>query len=93
MRDLIILAALLPTSSVTLTGPGGVRAVVADSLLMRQQLLNINHCQHRSPRLAAMDRFMLRFCSFFHSITATFKELHRFSTIDVVEISLVTQKT
>lgn len=33
MRDLFILAARLLTSIATLPGPGGARAVVADSLL------------------------------------------------------------
>ena len=65
MRDLFILAAHLLTSIATLLGPGGARAVVADSLLMKQQLLIINRSRHRAPRLTAMDRFLLGFCSLF----------------------------
>ncbi len=46
-------------------GPGGARTVVADSLLMKQQLLIINRSRHRAPGLTAIDRFLLGFCSLF----------------------------
>jgi hypothetical protein len=36
MKDLLVLFAHLLTTIATLLGPGGVRAVVADSLLMKQ---------------------------------------------------------
>jgi hypothetical protein len=42
MKDLLILLAHLLTTISKLLGPGGARAVVADSLLMKQQLLFIN---------------------------------------------------
>ena len=49
MRNLFILIAhLLPTVT-TLLGPGGARAVVADSLLMKQQHLIINRHRKRAP--------------------------------------------
>ena len=60
MRDLFILAAHLLTSIATLLGPGGARDVVADSLLMEQQLLIINRYRHRGPRLTAMVRANIR---------------------------------
>ena len=41
MRDLFVLIAHLLTTVASLLGPGGVRAVVADSLLMKQQLLSM----------------------------------------------------
>jgi len=53
------------TAIATLLGPGGARSVVADSLLMKQQLLIIDRSRHRAPRLTAMDRFLLGFCSLF----------------------------
>jgi putative transposase len=65
MKDLFILAEHLLTFIATLLGPGGARAVVADSLLMKQQLLIINRSRHRAPRLTAMNRFLLGFCSLF----------------------------
>ena len=42
MKDLLILLAHLLTTIAKLMGPGGARAVVADSLPMKQQLLVIN---------------------------------------------------
>ena len=65
MRDLFILVAHLLTTIATLLGPGGARAVVANSLLMKQQLLVINRHRKRAPRLTPLDRFMLEFWSLF----------------------------
>ena len=46
MRDLVILFIHLLVTSARLLGPGGRRAVVAESLLVKQQLLVA------SPRIA-----------------------------------------
>ena len=48
MKDLLILLTHLLTTAAKLLGPGGARAVVADSLLMKQQLLVINRCTPRA---------------------------------------------
>ena len=65
MKDLLILLAHLLTTIAKLMGPGGARAVVADSLLMKQQLLVINRSRRRAPNLSALDRFLLGFWSLF----------------------------
>jgi len=65
MKDLLILLAHLLTTVAKLLGPGGARAVVADSLLMKQQLLVINRYRQRSPNLSTLDRFLLGFWSLF----------------------------
>jgi hypothetical protein len=39
-----------------LLGPGGVRSIVAESFLLKQQLLIVNRCRQRSPNLSAWDR-------------------------------------
>ena len=57
----------LLTTLAKLLGPGGVRAVVADSLLMKQQLIVINRSRQRAPNLSALDRFLLGFWSLFLS--------------------------
>ena len=67
MKDLLVLLAHLLTTVAKLLGPGGVRAVVADSLLMKQQLLIINRSRQRSPNLLAPDRFLLGIWSLFLS--------------------------
>ena len=65
MKDLLILLAHLLTTVAKLLGPGGARAIVADSLLMKQQLLVINRSRRRAPNLAALDRFLFSFWSLF----------------------------
>jgi hypothetical protein len=65
MKDLLILLAHLLTTIAKLLGPSGARTVVADSLLMKQQLLIINRSRKRAPNLSALDRFLLGFWSLF----------------------------
>jgi transposase InsO family protein len=67
MKDLLILLAHLLTTIAKLLGPGGSRAVVADSLLMKQQLLVIKRSRRRAPNLTVHDRFLLGFWSLFLS--------------------------
>jgi len=65
MKDLLILLVHLLTTVAKLLGPGGARTVVANSLLMKQQLLVINRSRRRAPNLSALDRFLLGFWSLF----------------------------
>ena len=65
MKDLLILLAHLLTTIAKLLGPGGARTIVADSLIMKQQLLVINRSRRRAPNLSALDRFLLGFWSLF----------------------------
>ena len=65
MKDLLLLLAHLLTTIAKLLGPGGARTVVADSLIMKQQLLVINRSRRRAPNLSALDRFLFGFCSLF----------------------------
>jgi hypothetical protein len=65
MKDLLVLLAHLLTTIAKLLGPGGARAIVADSLLMKQQLLIVNRSRRRAPNLSALDRFLLDFWSLF----------------------------
>jgi hypothetical protein len=67
MKDLIVLLMHLLTTLAKIMGPGGTKAVVADSLLMKQQLLVINRSRQRAPNLSALDRFLLGFWSLFLS--------------------------
>jgi hypothetical protein len=65
MKKLLILFTHLSTTIAKLLGPGGARAIVADTLLMKQQLLIINLSRQRAPNLPALDRFLLGFWSLF----------------------------
>jgi hypothetical protein len=48
-----------------LVRPGGVRAVVAESLLLKQQLLISSRARRRAPNLNSFDRFLLGLGSLF----------------------------
>jgi hypothetical protein len=48
-----------------LLGPSGAKAIAADSLLMKQQLLIINRSRRRAPNLTPIDRVLLGFLSLF----------------------------
>jgi hypothetical protein len=65
MKDLLILLLHLLTTIAKLVGPGGAKSVVANSLLMKQQLLVINRSRRRAPNLSALDRCLFGFCSLF----------------------------
>ena len=65
MRDSIILLVHLITTLARLIGPGGLRSVVAESLLVRQQLLILNRSRHRAPNLRAPDRILAGVCALF----------------------------
>jgi transposase InsO family protein len=65
MKDLLILLLYFLTTLAKLLGPGGAKAIVADSLLMKQQLMIINRSRRRAPNLSALDRLLLGFWSLF----------------------------
>jgi transposase InsO family protein len=63
MRDLAILFIHLITTVARLLGPGGIRSVVAESVLVKQQLLILNRSRHRSPNLLTSDRLVAGLCT------------------------------
>jgi putative transposase len=65
MKDLIVLLIHLMATVAKLMGPGGTKAVVADSLLLKQQLLVISHARRRAPNLTTFDRFLFGLWSLF----------------------------
>jgi putative transposase len=58
MRDLAILFVHVIATLARLLGPGGIRSVVAESLLIKQQLLILNRPRYRSPNLRSSDRLV-----------------------------------
>jgi hypothetical protein len=63
MRDLAVLVLHLLTTFARLAGPGGARAVVAESVLVKQQLLILNRSRRRSPNLRLADRVIAGVCT------------------------------
>jgi putative transposase len=67
MREFLILAIHLLVTFVKLLRPGGVRAVAAESLLLRHQLLISNRSRQRAPNLTSLDHFLLGLTTLFLS--------------------------
>lgn len=65
MKNLLVLLAHLLTTLARLLGPGGAKAIVADSLLMKQQLIVINRSRRRAPNPTPVDRILFGFWSLF----------------------------
>src|SRR5690349_17232012 len=62
MRELAILLIHLLRTVATLLRPGGARSVVAESLVMRQQLLILNRGRERAPNVKPSDRLITALC-------------------------------
>jgi hypothetical protein len=65
MIHLLILAVHLLATIAKLMRPGGVRAVVAESLLLKHQLVIGSRARRRAPNLNSFDRFVLGLGSLF----------------------------
>ncbi len=65
MIHLLILAVHLLATIAKLVRPGGVRTVVAESLVLKQQLLISSRSRRRAPNLNSFDRFVLGLGSLF----------------------------
>jgi hypothetical protein len=63
MRDLLILVVHLITTVFRLARPGGLRAVVAESVLTKHQMLILNRSRRRAPNLRIQDRLIAGLCS------------------------------
>ena len=59
MRDLILIAVQLVVTLAKLARPGGIRSVMAESLLLKHQLLISCRSRRRAPSLTTIDRFVL----------------------------------
>ncbi len=58
MRDLLTLFLHLVVTVARFVGPGGARAVVANNLLLKNQLLVLSRTRRRAPPLSATDRVL-----------------------------------
>lgn len=63
MRDLLVLLVHLLKTLARVLGPGGTRAVVAETLLVKHQLVILNRSRRRAPNLTAMDRIVMGLCT------------------------------
>jgi len=66
MRDVVILFVhLIVTVARVARGPGGLRSVVAESVLVKHQLRILNRGRKRAPNLRAADRIIAGLCTLF----------------------------
>jgi len=77
MRDLLILTIHLLVTCAKLLRPGGVRAVAAESLLLKHQIVISNRSRQRAPNLTTLDRFML-------GLTTLFIRPHRIPKLSTI---------
>jgi len=94
MKLLFPLVGHLLVTLARLASPGGVRAVVAESLAVKHQLLIMRRSRRRAPDLSALDRLMLGFYTLLVSPkrvrkmaviteTSTLLRLHRVSEAQI----------
>jgi hypothetical protein len=65
MPDFLVILVHLIVTVVRLAKPGGFRSVVAESVLVRHQLLILNRGRKRAPNLRARDRIFASLCTLF----------------------------
>ena len=63
MREFLIVFVHLIVTVARLARPGGLRSVVAESALLRHQLLVLNRGRKRTPNLRAADRIIAGLCT------------------------------
>src|SRR5271169_1062866 len=67
MRDLIVLGIHLLVTVARLLRPGGARAVAAESLVLKHQLVIVARSRRRAPNLTTFDRVVLGIAALFIS--------------------------
>src|SRR6476660_539911 len=67
MKELLLALLHLAVVTAKLCGPGGVRAVIAENLLLKQQLIVLRRARQRAPNLELSDRLICGFGSLFLS--------------------------
>ena len=67
MRNLLLALLHLAVVTARLCGAGGVRAVIAENLLLKQQLIVLRRARKRAPNLTLKDRLLCGFGSLFLS--------------------------
>ena len=65
MRNLLLTMLHVAVMAAKPGGPGGVRAVIAENLLLRQQLIVLRRSRQRAPNLTRSDRLLCGFWSLF----------------------------
>ena len=67
MKGLLLLLIHLVVVLIRLVRPGGIRALVAENLIMKQQLLVFGRARRRAPNLSPLERLVLGLCTLYVS--------------------------
>jgi putative transposase len=67
MKELLLPLLHLAVMTAKVSGPGGVRAVIAENLLLKQQLIVLRRARQRAPNLVLSDRLICAMGSLFLS--------------------------
>src|SRR5882672_540444 len=67
MKDFLLALLHVTVMTAKLCGPGGVRAVIAENLLLKQQLIVLRRARQRAPNLTRWDRLLCGVGSLFLS--------------------------
>lgn len=65
MKSVFVIVVHGLTTIARLLGPGGTKSLIAENLLLKQQLLILNRSRQRSPNLSPIDRCLLGLWSLF----------------------------
>ena len=63
MKDITLIVIHLALTAVKLLSDAGLRAVIAENVLLKQQLIVLRRPRQRAPNLTVMDRFVFGFGS------------------------------
>jgi putative transposase len=67
MRSIILLAVHILVVLAKMLRPGGIKAIIAENLLLKQQLIVLGRSRRKAPNLRSSDRFILGGLSLFIS--------------------------
>src|ERR1700730_18291100 len=65
MRNVVVLFVHCIATLARWLGPGAVRSILAESLLLKHQLLIVNRSRQRSPNLSSWDRILAGWMAIF----------------------------
>ena len=73
MKQFLAIFAYLFVSLAKLTQRGGYKSLIAENLLLKQQLIVSHRSRRRAPKLTPIDRFIFGICSLFINIKRSHK--------------------
>jgi hypothetical protein len=86
MRDFILLFLHLIVTATRAMRPGGVRSVIAESVLLKHQLLILNRSRWRAPNLQVSDRLVAGSVLIVHQTDTPYPYSRHGEAFNIVEL-------